>query len=324
MEARANRLWKESLQCLTIALAGSDTKKFWDLLIAFFGANHKGDETDDPWYFFDAAPAIPPSLPLMETETEDETMSVKLAPAPSSVPKISVKRKPASISQTKDLLDELCMLQEAIQMYPADENSIEETGIPTTLLVKGEHQTTHAGASVYLCPDEKCQTPPFYAQGLAAVYSHIRRKHLSLALACPYCANKVFWNSCGWKSHMDSKHSKVPHCGISLHEEVAMAQEILSATQQAISIDAPPSIQAHHYKSWKSSSEDSSQDCSDGSDTSTSRDESAPPTQTKSLTSQQGEAIVVGATALVTHPSEKALIHHPTGMLAPCPKVVQC
>ena len=123
-------------------------------------------------------------------------------------------------------------------MYPANEDSIKETGIPTTLLMKREHQTTHAGASVYLCPHEKCQTPPFYAQGLAAVYSHIQRKHLGLALACPYCANKVFWNLYRWKSHMDSKHSKVPHCGISLCEEVAMAQEMLSATQQAISTDA--------------------------------------------------------------------------------------
>ena len=93
-------------------------------------------------------------------------------------------------------------------------DSIKETGIPATLLVKREHQTTHAGASIYLCPHEKCQTPPFYTQGLAAVYSHIRRKHLGLALACPYCANKVLWNLRGWKSHMDSKHSKVPHCGV--------------------------------------------------------------------------------------------------------------
>ena len=137
-------------------------------------------------------------------------MSVKLAPAPSSVPKVSVRRKPAAISQTNYLLDDLCTLQEAIQMYPADKDSIKETGIPVTLLMKREHQTTHAGARIYLCPHEKCQTPPFYAQGLAAVYSHIQRKHPGLALACPYCANKVFWNSHRWKSHMDSKHSKAP------------------------------------------------------------------------------------------------------------------
>ena len=58
-------------------------------------------------------------------------------------------------------------------MYPADEDSIKETGIPAILLMKREHQTIHAGASVYLCPHEKCQTPLFYAQGLAAVYSNI-------------------------------------------------------------------------------------------------------------------------------------------------------
>ena len=228
MEARANSLRKEALQYLTIALAGSDTKKFWDLLVAFFGANHKGDETDDPWDFLDAAPAIPPPLPLMEMETEDETMSVKSAPAPSSFPKVSVKWKPAAISQTKDLLDDLCTLQEAIRMYPVS-SSAHEKRTPN-----------------YTCWCQRILVPPrevsdpFYAQGLAAVYSHIRRKHLGLAVACPYCANKVFWNLQGWKSHMDSKHSKVPHCGISLREEAAMAQEMLSATQQAISTNAPP------------------------------------------------------------------------------------
>ena len=111
-------------------------KKFWDLLVTFFGANHKGDKTDDPWNFLDVAPPIPPPLPLTETETENETMSVKSAPAPSSAPKVSAKRKPAVISQTKDLLDDFCTLQEAIRMYPADEDSIKETRIPATLLIK--------------------------------------------------------------------------------------------------------------------------------------------------------------------------------------------
>ena len=66
-----NTLRKEALQCLTVALCGSDTKAFWDLLTAYFGTNHTGDE-DDPWDFIDTAPAIPHPLPLTETDTEEE------------------------------------------------------------------------------------------------------------------------------------------------------------------------------------------------------------------------------------------------------------
>ena len=37
LEGRANALRKEALQCLTVALCGTDTKRFWDLLTAYFG-----------------------------------------------------------------------------------------------------------------------------------------------------------------------------------------------------------------------------------------------------------------------------------------------
>ena len=71
LEGRANALRKEALQCLTVALCGSDTKKFWELLTTYFRANHTGDE-DDPWDFIDPAPEIPRPLPLTETDTDEE------------------------------------------------------------------------------------------------------------------------------------------------------------------------------------------------------------------------------------------------------------
>ena len=109
---------------------------------------------------------------------------------------------------------------------------------PLCLLSKSTKLPILVPVSIY-APHKKCQTPPFYALGLAAMYSHIQRKHLGLAFTCPYCTNKVFWNSCGWKSQMDRKHPKVPHCGISIPEEAAVAQEMLSTAQQVTSADAP-------------------------------------------------------------------------------------
>ena len=214
--------------------------------MAFFGANHKGLEEDDPWDFLDAAPKIPPPLPLTGTDSDEEKASVKSAPVVSST-KEPIKRKP-KVSQQKDLLPDVCELKQAIQMYPADKDSLPSTGIPIELQVKREHQTTHAGASVYLCLHEKCQVPPFFAQSPAGIYSHIRRKHLGIALTCPYCKDKLYWNSKGWKSHMNSKHKNVPAYGTALIDEAVLAQEMLKATEHQ---SAPPSMAPKKCRSKK-------------------------------------------------------------------------
>ena len=85
LEAKANAMRCEALQCITVTLAGSDTKKFWELMTAYFGTAQKQDgEDDDPWDFLDAAPKIPDPLPLTDTETEDEASSVQSTPAGST------------------------------------------------------------------------------------------------------------------------------------------------------------------------------------------------------------------------------------------------
>ena len=204
--------------------------------MAFFGANHKGSDEDNPWDFLDAAPEIPPPLPLTQTESDEEKASVKSVPVVSSV-KQPAKRKP-KISQQKDLLPDVCELKQAIRMYLADKDSLPSTGIPIQLQVKREHQTTHADASVYLCLHKKCQAPPFFAQSPSGIYFHIQCKHLGIALACPYCQDKLYWNSKGWKSHMDSKHKSAPAYGTALIDEAVLAQEMLKANERQ---SAPPS-----------------------------------------------------------------------------------
>ena len=56
----------EGLQHLFVALAGSDCKELWTLLITFFG---KGMGFD-LFNFLDAAPAIKPPLDLGDTNSE--------------------------------------------------------------------------------------------------------------------------------------------------------------------------------------------------------------------------------------------------------------
>ena len=264
LESRANSLQKEALQCITVVLAGSDTRQFWALLTAYFGANHTGTD-DDPWDFIDAAPKIPDPLPLTDTDTEDETASVQSAPAATSsliLPtagepvgtgakaKVSTKggRKPV-VPQFKDELKDICSTTEAIRMYPADEDSLNITGVPAELQVERESKTSLSGASIYLCKHPKCQERPFHAQSEAGIYSHIRRKHLGIVVACPYCNKKLFWNTKGWKSHMEHNHHGAPWFGSTLRAESQEATKMLQQiSADPLSVEKAAKCQEKRYR----------------------------------------------------------------------------
>ena len=316
LEAKANMLRKEALQCITVALAGSDSKKFFTLMTTYFGANQMGTLDDDPWDFLDAAPEIPPPLPLMETDTEDDgARSVKSGSSATQAlqAKPGASKCKAKILQQKDLLPDLCDSRDAIRMYPADQASLNETGIPFHLQVRREHQTTRAGASVYLCRHDKCQDPPFYAQSPAGLYSHVRRKHLGIILSCPYCADKVYWNTKGWNSHMNTHHKEVPKFGSALVDEAKVAQEFLASTRKQAFKPSPSKSKKKPKKDQatpsgsSSSSRDSSSDSSSStreSSSSNSESKGAPAQKTPKLdlTSEQLQYLAEGASTLVNDP----------------------
>ena len=237
LESWANLLRKEALQSLTIALTGSDTKGLWDLLMAFFGANHTGDQ-EDPWDFLDAVPEIPPPLSLTDTDSDDDqksigsaatTQSAPAAPTSSSTVGVGAKSKGRpKVTASVEHLDDLCTMAKAIRIYPQREETLKETGIPDHLLVQREQTTTGKGGSLYLCRHELCQSPAYYAQSPAGLYSHVRRKHLGMVLACPYCPKKLYWNSKGWAAHMNKYHSDVPHYGTQVVPEPEVASALLS------------------------------------------------------------------------------------------------
>ena len=180
-------------------------------------------------------------------------------------------------------------------MYPASKKTLNKTGIPVDLQVSREQATTHAGGSIYLCRHSVCQEgTPFLGQSPAALYSHVRHKHLGLVLACPYCVHKVYWNSRGWKTHMSTYHKGAPHYGTALQDEAAKAHELLAKGPKG-----PPSHQdspkPRHRKpkaqkpkrdesSSSSSSADSSPDSSfsgsDSSSLSSDQEQSNPPEST--------------------------------------------
>ena len=264
-------------------------------MTAYFRANQTGDEEEDPWSFLDAAPAIPAPLPLTDTKTDEETVSVDSAPASTAPSKESAppKCKPLIYTQ-KDLLEDLCLLHEAIRVYPRDKDFLKETGIPEQYLVKWEHQTTYKGASVYLCPHPKCQTLTYRAQSPSAMYSHLHHKHLGLALACPYCKEKVFWNSKGWKAHMDNKHKGLPAYSTDLQDEAEYAQALLSSIQQDVA--APSPTKKRRRSAPAAAKEDTPTEVSSSDSDTTDSDD---PDASEPLTEEKTSALLSSATPLV-------------------------
>ena len=68
LEQKVAALKVEALHHLFVALAGTDCKELWTLLVQFFG---KGTGFD-PFEFLDGAPAIKPPLDLGKTDSDED------------------------------------------------------------------------------------------------------------------------------------------------------------------------------------------------------------------------------------------------------------
>ena len=262
-------------------------------------------------------------MPLSDTDSDEERHSTQSAPTGSgSAAAREVKSHPL-LPTKNDLLEDLCSLKKAIRMYPLNEDHLKETGIPEELLVRREQRTTVAGASVYVCVHPKCQRPPFYSQSLAGLYSHVRRKHLGIALACPYCANKTYWNSRGWSSHMEQKHQGLPAYGHALADEATKTLEMLQRAHQPKTEDPVASLSSAG-PAPKADTEDSSSDSASSTDEDLATEEavSLSVTEPQELTREQAEAIIGGASAIRRDPPLESLQKFPFTALAPRPEVL--
>ena len=244
LEHKAAALKAKALQHLFIALAGSDCKEFWTLVVSFFG---KGTGFD-PFDFLDGAPVIKPPLDLGETDSDEEasetassvslgsvsTMASTLAAAQAST-STTPAQAPRPILKPKHVLpDKVSSIEYAKGCIPTSLSDIHHTGIPTGVACKQSEKTTSCGASLYICPHRDCGTTP-YVGDLYGCSSHLRRVHFGTCLICPYCPNQRYYQASGWKVNMSSKHSTVPWFGA---PEAAQASLMLAAIQEEVSAPA--------------------------------------------------------------------------------------
>ena len=175
-----------------MALAGSDCKELWTLLVSFFG---KGTGFD-PFDFLDVAPAIKPPLDLGDTDSDDaegqldaassatlgstSTVSAATAPAPATTASTSqasttISHKALATSQHPVATETSCPVLKSRPTWPdcaptidlaeacvpTSLANIHHTGIPSGVSCKHSKKTTSRGASLYICPHKDCGSTPY-------------------------------------------------------------------------------------------------------------------------------------------------------------------
>ena len=230
------------MQHLTIALAGTDTKELFTLLVTFFG---KGTDID-PFSFIDAAPVIKRPLDLTDTESEEEdaaSTSTQATGEPSTSTADPPVKKPIKLRQKASYQDMCTDIQEAIGFLPESAGSLHNTGIPDLFAVRRAGKNEH-GTSIYSCPHPQCSDPP-YTGDISGCGSHVRRVHLGHCVSCPYCPDKKYYNADGWRRHMREKHNKAPWYSGDVRAPTA------SSTEAAPSTTTDPALPAVSVSAWE-------------------------------------------------------------------------
>ena len=92
------------------------------------------------------------------------------------------------------------------KVYPTSYESLPKFGIPVALREGKKFRSAIKGTSTYTCPI--CVSrPPYATQNLSVLWTHMRRIHLNIVLACPLCETpSPIFSSKGWEEHVTQAH----------------------------------------------------------------------------------------------------------------------
>ena len=158
----------------------------------------------------------------LQPQAQPSTSTSIPAPVPVSVPIKSADPQPSSsgvlgeppakkihVRPRQAFQDKVADIRSATRFYPTDADSLHNTGIPSQYAVK-RAGASGRGTSLYDCPySGLCSTPP-YVGDFPSCGSHVRKVHLGVCLACPYCPEQLYYNGSGWRKHMRAEHPSVP------------------------------------------------------------------------------------------------------------------
>ena len=107
---------------------------------------------------------------------------------------------PAARSTASVDVDDFCPLEDCKLIYPTSADNLTMSGVPAEFL------SPRSSAGYYGCLFGDCGKE---ISGKPAAASHVRRKHLGIAIGCHLCGRR-YYKPQGWMDHMKSKHANVP------------------------------------------------------------------------------------------------------------------
>ena len=177
------------------ATAGGPEESFCDFLAEIYGG---GDPQSQ-------APSQA-ATPSRASQSQDpaSTDTEKDEPAPAS---------PAPSTADEDDLQ--AKIGDCKVVFPSNPETLATSGVPADF-ISGRYDSGQYGCLYGDC-DHKSSSRPGCA-------THIRRKHLGIALGCKFCPAKLFYKHASWQDHMRAKHIKLPVTEWYLDPDLALRQ----------------------------------------------------------------------------------------------------
>ena len=178
---KAIKLRRRGMAKIYTATAGGPEQGFSDFLAEIYAPAGSGSKT--------ATPARPTqgSEPAKSTTTTAESEPV-VAPSPAP-------------SSTAGEQEDFCPLSECKIVFPLNAETLPTSGVPV------EYISARFSDGSYGCLWEDCDHK---SSSRPAIATHIRRKHLGIALGCKLCPAKQFFKHGSWQDHMKKSHPGVP------------------------------------------------------------------------------------------------------------------
>ena len=162
------------------ATAGHPEESFCDFLAEIYGNYDVQSQSQSQ--------SATPARPTKGTDAADSQSESEPAVPPSPAP---------SASSTADQEDLQAHIGDCKVVFPANPETLPTTGVPAEFISSRGEEGQYG--CLYGDCDHKASSRP-------ACATHIRRKHLGLAIGCKLCPAKLFYKHGSWQDHMRKNH----------------------------------------------------------------------------------------------------------------------
>ena len=173
-----------------------------------------------------------------EVYEEAKRQILATTPSPEDLVEVSSDEEEGDVeaaqSSTPAEENDLCLLKDAKPAFPSGPKTLSQTGVPDSF-VSENMPLGKSRQSRYLCLYQNCG---FAGRQKDTTCTHIRRKHLGVAIECPTClpGRARWWSGRSFKGHMSSVHPHLKEKEWWFNIQNQAVREALEAVEAASSL----------------------------------------------------------------------------------------